>query len=239
MDERSPELVGGSRLIEQLRSAVLQAARSDARVLITGESGTGKEVATRMVHHHSDRARHPFVAINCAGVAESLLESELFGHDRGSFTGAVHDKPGLFERAHRGTLFLDEVGEMSPRMQGMLLRVLETGEIQRVGADRVATHVDVRVIAATNRNLAKRVEAGEFRLDLFYRLHVLELRTPPLRDHLEDVPELLAHFLSHYAAHYGIPTPCVDAAALARLQGYSWPGNVRQLKNLAERLVVS
>ena len=238
MDDRVPALIGSSAIIDKLKADIHQAARSDARVLITGESGTGKEVATRLIHAGSARARHPFIAINCAGLAETLLESELFGHYRGSFTGATRDKPGLLERAHLGTVFLDEVGEMSARMQGLLLRFLETGEIQRVGAERPDVRVDVRIIAATNRNLGEQVVAGAFRLDLFYRLDVLELKTPPLRERRGDIEELLAHFLGRYAEHYRVPVPPIDPDALARVQSYAWPGNVRQLKNLAERLIV-
>jgi transcriptional regulator with PAS, ATPase and Fis domain len=238
MDSRVVSLVGSSLPLQELKSDIRQAAASDARVLVVGETGTGKEVATRLIHAAGRRAAHPFVAINCAGLAETLLESELFGHNRGSFTGAVRDKPGLLERAHLGTVFFDEVGEMSSRMQGLLLRFLETGEIQPVGAERGNIRVDVRVIAATNRNLAERVAEGAFRLDLFYRLEVIELRTPALRDRREDIPELLRHFLTEYAARYQVVPPAIDPDALARLQGYSWPGNVRQLKNLVERLVV-
>ena len=182
MDTRVSRLIGTSRKVEQLRFSIQQASGSDARVLITGESGTGKEVAARLIHAQGARAAHPLVAINCAGLTETLLESELFGHQRGSFTGAVRDKPGLLEQAHHGILFLDEVGEMTPRMQGLLLRFLESGEIHRVGADQPVTRVDVRVIAATNRDLADRVATGHFRLDLLNRLKVLELRTPAVRD---------------------------------------------------------
>jgi len=238
MDSRVPRLVGQSAAFQQLRFQINQTARTDARVLITGESGTGKEVAARLIHSASARASHPLVAINCAGLAESLLESELFGHQRGSFTGAMRDKPGLVERAHLGVLFLDEVGEMSPRMQGLLLRFLETGELHRVGADQPAATVNVRVIAATNRNLAERVTSGHFRLDLFYRLNVVELLVPALRERRDDIGLLLNHFIDAFAHQYRVPTPVIAADALARVQQYHWPGNIRQLKNVAERLVV-
>ena len=238
MDIGVPRLVGRGPAFQQLRFQIDQTARTDARVLITGESGTGKEIAARLIHSASARAAQPLVAINCAGLAETLLESELFGHQRGSFTGAMRDKPGLLECAHLGVVFLDEVGEMSPRMQGLLLRFLETGELHRVGADRAATRVNVRVIAATNRNLAERVASGHFRLDLFYRLNVVQLTVPPLRERRDDIALLLHHFLDSYARQYGVRAPVVGADALARLQQYSWPGNIRQLKNVAERLVV-
>jgi transcriptional regulator with PAS, ATPase and Fis domain len=238
MDGCVSRLVGQSAVLQRLRCNIERTARTDARVLITGESGTGKEVAARLIHAGSARASRPLVAVNCAGLADTLLESELFGHQRGSFTGAMRDKPGLLERAHLGVLFLDEVGEMSPRMQGLLLRFLETGELHRVGADHAAPPVDVRVIAATNRNLAKRVASGHFRLDLFYRLNVIELTIAPLRDRRDDIALLLHFFLDAYARQYRVRAPIVGADALAALQQYSWPGNVRQLKNLAERLVV-
>jgi len=238
MDTRLPAIIGESNAVDRLRKEVDQAARSSVRVLITGESGTGKEVAARLIHARSARAFHPMITINCAGLTETLLESELFGHQRGSFTGATRDTAGLLERAHLGTVLLDEVGEMSPRMQGMLLRFLETGEIHRVGGDGPVIRLDVRVIAATNRDLAGRVASGDFRLDLFYRLDVLRLQTPALRDRPEDIAPLFSHFLGSYARRAGIGVPPVTLDALARLRHYSWPGNVRQLKNIAERLIV-
>ena len=214
------------------------AARCDTKVLITGESGVGKEVVARLIHAASGRRQFPLVTVNCAALTETLLETELFGHVRGSFTGAFRDRTGVLEQAHRGTVFMDEVGEMSPRMQGLLLRFLETGEIQRVGSERTDARVNVRVIAATNRNLVEAVAAKAFRDDLYYRLNVIQLHLPPLRDRLEDVPALLSHFLTSFAAHYGVSRPSVSSEALAIITSYGWPGNVRELKNVAERLIV-
>lgn len=232
------ELTGTSPVIRALQAEIEVAARCDAKILITGATGTGKEVTARQIHARSSRQAQPFVAINCAGIPETLLESELFGHARGSFTGAVHDRVGLLETANHGTVFLDEIGEMSLRMQALLLRFLETGEIQRVGSERSETHLDVRIIAATNRHLLQRVDAHEFRLDLFYRLNVLELHTPALRDRPEDIPALLEYFLSHYSNKYSMPAPTLTSEALRELSGGVWPGNVRELRNVAERLVV-
>src|SRR5215813_4327806 len=184
------QLIGASAPIEDLRQEIDRVARTDAKVLITGESGAGKEVVARQVYALSTRSSRPFVAVNCAGLPETLLESELFGHVRGSFTGAYRDKPGKLEIADEGTIFLDEIGEMTLRMQGLLLRFLETGEIQKVGADRTGGTVNVRVIAATNRNLRDIVAQGTFREDLFYRLNVIHLVVPPLRERREDIPSL-------------------------------------------------
>jgi DNA-binding NtrC family response regulator len=239
MFEMSLELTGTSPKIRALQEDIELAARSDAKVLITGESGTGKEVAARLIHSRSLRRAQPLVAINCAGIPETLLESELFGHERGSFTGAVRDRAGLLESGHRGTAFLDEVGEMSLRMQGTLLRFLETGEIQRVGSDRRQTKVDVRIIAATNRNLMDRVGSSEFRLDLYYRLNVIHLTTPALRDRRDDIPALLDRFLSQYTSKYHVEQPQFSPDALDAIRNYDWPGNVRELKNVAERLVIT
>ncbi len=216
---------------------LLRAARTDAKVLITGESGVGKEIAARQIHRHSARARRPLLALNCAGMPETLLESELFGHVRGSFTDAVRDKPGLLEAANGGTVFLDEVGEMSLRMQAVLLRFLETGEIQRVGAGRTLPPVDVRIVAATNRDLLRAVHEKEFRADLYYRLNVIHIVIPPLRERREDIAPLIEHFSAMYSERYGVPT-ALSAEVLARLEEYDWPGNVRELKNVIERLVV-
>jgi DNA-binding NtrC family response regulator len=213
-------------------------AGCSAKVLITGESGVGKELVARLIHQGSSRHANKFVAINCAGLPDSLLESELFGHVRGSFTGAYRDKKGWLEAAHGGTIFLDEVGEMSLRMQAMLLRFLETGEIQRVGSDRALPPLDVRVIAATHRNLAECVKDRTFREDLYYRLNVVHIEVPPLRERRGDIPVLLKHFLSMFSAAHRLPVPEIAADALQRLANYDWPGNVRELKNVAERLVV-
>jgi DNA-binding NtrC family response regulator len=224
--------------MQVVRAEIENAARCHAKVLITGESGVGKEVASRLIHHHGSRVHVPLVAINCVGIPESLLESELFGHVRGSFTGAHRDRVGLLEMAHGGTVFLDEVGEMGPRMQGLLLRFLETGEIQRVGADRMQPRLDVRVIAATNRDLLEEVERKNFREDLYYRLNVIEIAIPPLRERREDIHVLLDHYLRRHAEQHGIAPPTLSPEAIKWLVNYEWPGNVRQLRNVVERLIV-
>ena len=235
-----PLLVGRSAVIEDLRLEVERVARSDAKVLITGESGVGKEIVARAVHSDGPRQNHDFLAVNCAGLPETLLESELFGHVKGSFTGAYRDKPGKLEMAHQGTVFLDEVGEMTLRMQGLLLRFLETGELQKVGADRTASVVNVRVIAATNRSLRQLIDQGQFREDLFYRLNVIHLHIPPLRDRRTDVPDLVEHFLDKLGQKRTHTRPIVFAAdAMQILTEYAWPGNVRELENVIERLLVT
>jgi transcriptional regulator with PAS, ATPase and Fis domain len=214
------------------------AARSDAKILLTGESGVGKDVIARLIHRRSARASRAYVAINCAGVPDSLLESELFGHVRGSFTGAYRDKVGLLEQADGGTVFMDEVGEMSLRMQATLLRFLEDGVIHRVGADRNSGTVNVRVIAATNRVLAERVAAKEFREDLYYRLNVIHLLIPPLRERREDIIPLFEHFVQLYSEKYGFNGPQLAPELLTRITEYNWPGNVRELRNVVERIIV-
>jgi transcriptional regulator with PAS, ATPase and Fis domain len=231
-------LIGMSAAIDAVRKEVEFASQSDAKVLITGESGVGKEIVARLIHAGSERRHYPLVTVNCAALTESLLETELFGHVRGSFTGAFRDRTGVLEQAHRSTIFMDEIGETTARMQGLLLRFLETGEIQRVGSERTDARVNVRVIAATNRNLVDAVAAKAFRDDLYYRLNVVQLHLPPLRERLEDVPALLSHFLEIFAQRYQVPVPSLSPDALAVLVSYSWPGNVRELKNVAERLVV-
>jgi len=237
---RPPEarLIGRSEAIQRLESDIECAARSDAKVLITGETGVGKEVAARLIHQSSARSNSPLVTLNCAGLPDSLLESELFGHVRGSFTGAYRDKPGLLEMAPNGTVFLDEVGEMSPRMQVVLLRFLETGEIQRVGSDRSHTRVNVRVITATNRDLQEQIASGGFREDLYFRLNVIRLAIPPLRERSDDVPVLVQYFLSTYARQHRSEVSGVSAEAMDALVAYRWPGNVRELKNVVERMVL-
>jgi transcriptional regulator with PAS, ATPase and Fis domain len=257
-------LIGTSRAIAELQEEVQRVARSDAKVLITGESGVGKEIVARAIGAASVRARGPFVPVNCAGIPESLLESELFGHVKGSFTGAYRDKPGKLEMAAHGTIFLDEIGEMTLRMQGLLLRFLETGEIQKVGDERSAMAHNVRVIAATNRNLTDLVAQGLFREDLFYRLNVIHLVVPPLRERREDIPLLIDHFMRTFtqaagngsgaAAGPGAGARSNDERSRAAtytlvralspettdaLCAYAWPGNVRQLENVIERLVVT
>jgi DNA-binding NtrC family response regulator len=224
--------------MREIEQEIECAARSEAKVLLTGESGVGKEVVARLIHRGGRRHAAPFFAVNCAGVPDSLLESELFGHARGSFTGAHRDAKGWFEQADGGTLFLDEIGEMSARMQAALLRFLETGEIQRVGAERPERIVNVRIIAATNRNLFEQMQTQKFREDLYYRLNVIRVVIPPLRDRREDVPLLLNHFIRGYSDKHGLQPPQLLDETVERLITYSWPGNVRELKNLAERLVV-
>jgi transcriptional regulator with PAS, ATPase and Fis domain len=238
-------LIGVSGRIAELRAEIENIAASDAKVLITGESGSGKEVVARQIHAHSPRASKPFVAINCAGIPETLLESELFGHVKGSFTGAFRDKSGRLEMAQGGTMFLDEIGEMSLRMQGSLLRFLETGEIEKVGAER-ATHVgSVRVISATNRKLRDRIGEGLFREDLYYRLDVISVVVPPLREHPEDIPMLVDHFVRagvELAAKQPnaprMSVPVISPEVMSALIAYPWPGNVRELENVVERLLV-
>ena len=231
-------LIGRSDVVRAIERDIETAARSDAKVLITGETGTGKEVVARLIHRQGRRASAPLVVVNCAGLPDTLLESELFGHARGSFTGAYADKPGLLEQAPSGTVFLDEVGEMSVRMQAVLLRFLETGEIQRVGADRAHTRANVRVIAATNSLLEKAVRAGTFREDLFFRLNVVRIELPPLRERDSDIALLLDYFLGYFADAHSLPRPEIDEAALTALLTYRWPGNVRELKNVVERIVI-
>jgi transcriptional regulator with PAS, ATPase and Fis domain len=233
-----PTLIGNNPAIVAVREEIDYAARCDAKVLITGESGVGKEIVAGLIHAGSERRHSPMITVNCAAMAESLLETELFGHVRGSFTGAFRDRSGVLEQAHRGTIFMDEIGETSPRMQGLLLRFLETGEIQRVGSERMDARVNVRVIAATNRNLVDAVAAKTFRDDLYYRLNVIQLHLIPLRERLEDVPALLTHFLTLFAEQYQVPVPSITPDALAMVASYKWPGNVRELKNVAERLVI-
>ena len=230
--------IGRSDAMREVERGIACAARCDAKVLITGETGVGKEVVARLVHERSRRHRSGLVTLNCGGLPESLLESELFGHVRGSFTGAYRDRPGLLASAPNGTLFLDEVGEMSTRMQSLLLRFLESGEIQRVGADRVHIQNDVRLIAATNRNLDAEIASGAFRRDLYFRLNVIRITVPPLRERAEDIPPLVDHFLERSAAAHALPAPLLSPAAMAALCRYEWPGNVRELKNVMERLVL-
>jgi DNA-binding NtrC family response regulator len=233
------QLSGQSPETRALQQEIERVARSDAKVLITGESGVGKEIVARSIQARGPRAAHVFAPVNCAGLPETLLESELFGHVKGSFTGAYRDKPGKLETAHMGTIFLDEVGEMTLRMQGLLLRFLETGELQKVGADGSGRIVNVRVIAATNRNLREMIAQGTFREDLFYRLNVIHIVVPPLRERREDIPSLVAQFLAQFAAANRSAITSVSPAAMKALHDYSWPGNVRELENVMERLVVT
>lgn len=232
------QLTGSSTQMRDLREEITRIARSDAKVLITGESGVGKEVVACSIHSQSARSRQPFVAMNCAGLPETLLESELFGHVKGSFTGAFRDKAGKLQMADGGTVFLDEIGEMTLRMQGLLLRFLETGELQKVGADRTDIRVNVRVVAATNRDLGDLIARGLFREDLFYRLNVVHLVVPPLRQRREDIPELVTTLLERLALETGTPVRAVDPDAMRALADFDWPGNVRQLQNALERQLV-
>jgi two-component system response regulator AtoC len=237
--EGSEQLIGTSAVIAELSQEIDRIARSDAKVLITGESGVGKELVAHAIHQRSPRVARPMVAVNCAGLPETLLESELFGHVKGSFTGAYRDKQGKLEMADRGSIFLDEIGEMTLRMQGLLLRFMETGELQKVGADRIAGHVNVRVIAATNKNLRDMIVEGTFREDLFYRLNVIHLVVPPLRERREDIPGLIDYFMGRFTRNNGHPVKFISAEANKLLCEYSWPGNVRELENVIERLVVT
>jgi len=230
------QMIGKSRPMQEIYILIEKVGSTDSTVLITGESGTGKEMAARAVHLQGARRDHPFVSINCAALPENLLESELFGHVRGSFTGAVSDKKGMFELAQRGTLFLDEVGEMSPWTQVKLLRALQERKVRRVGgADEIA--VDVRIIAATNLDLKKRITEGKFREELFYRLNVISVDMPPLRKRVEDIPILIAHFLQKYCDKMGKRPKRFTPDVVGLLESYSWPGNIRELENVIERIV--
>jgi transcriptional regulator with PAS, ATPase and Fis domain len=231
-------LLGETEAVRSLHEEITYASRCDAKVLVTGESGVGKEVVARLIHANSARRRAPLITVNCAALTDTLLETELFGHVRGSFTGAYRDRQGALELAHRGTVFMDEVGETSPRMQGLLLRFLEAGEIQRVGSDAIQSRVDVRVIAATNRQLVDSVAAKTFREDLYYRLNVIHIRVPSLRERREDIPAFLDFFLDQFSRQYTVNKPTLSAPTLSLLTEYAWPGNVRELKNIVERLVV-
>ncbi|HTM05383.1 MAG TPA: sigma-54 dependent transcriptional regulator [Vicinamibacterales bacterium] len=233
------QLIGRSAETIALQQEIDRVARSDAKVLITGESGVGKEIVARAIHSRGPRATSMFAPVNCAGLPETLLESELFGHVRGSFTGAYRDKPGKLETAHLGTAFLDEVGEMTLRMQGLLLRFLETGELQKVGADGVGRAVNVRVIAATNRDLREMIRQGSFREDLFYRLNVIHIVVPPLRERRDDIALLATHFLQTFTAQNRSGIAGIAPEAMKVLVEYAWPGNVRELENVIERLVVT
>jgi two-component system response regulator HydG len=230
-------LVGSSPAFRAAMETVRQAAASNATILLLGESGTGKELVARAIHELSPRASAPFVPIDCASIPESLLESELFGHEAGAFTGATRRKEGRFERADKGTLFLDEVGEMSPAVQVKLLRAIQEGEFVRVGGTQ-PVRVDVRIVAATNRDLQQEVREGRFREDLYYRLHVVQIRLPPLRERHGDVPLLASHFLRRFAEENRREIEGFSPEALRALEAYTWPGNVRELENAIERAVV-
>jgi DNA-binding NtrC family response regulator len=230
-------IIGRNAALEDLLESVLLVAPTEVPILIQGESGTGKDLIARAIHARSSRRNHPFEAINCGALAEGVLESELFGHEKGAFTGAVARRAGLFERANTGTVFLDEVGEMSPNMQVRLLRVLETGDVMRVGGV-AGLKVNVRVVAATNRNLAESVRDGVFRQDLYYRLKGVSLFLPPLRERRDDIPLLVQHFITHANRTHHKSVRGVEPDAMKRLVEYSWPGNIRELRNVVETLVV-
>jgi transcriptional regulator with GAF, ATPase, and Fis domain len=230
--------IGESPAIREVLEDADAIAASDSKVLIAGESGVGKEVLARLIHGRSRRRARPMLTINCAGVPEGLLESEFFGHVRGSFTGADRDRQGFLEAADTGTVLLDEVGEMSLRMQGMLLRFLESGEIQRIGSERARMTVDVRIIAATNRDLLEQVRLREFREDLYYRLNIVFLVVPPLRERRDDIAPIFHHYLGLLADQMGVPRPAISPGVIAALEAHDWPGNVRELRNLVERLLL-
>ena len=234
--EGPPLILGRSSAIRALLDTIERIGSSDANVLIRGETGTGKGLVARAIHQESHRSAQPFLVLNCSAFQEHLLESELFGHEKGAFTGAVHAKPGLFEVAEGGTLVLDEVGEMSPAMQAKLLQVLDAGDLRRVGSTRTI-RVNVRILAATNKDLAQEVRAGRFRQDLHYRLNVINVSVPPLRQRKEDVPLLIEHFLHQFRLP-GRPVKMVSKEASTLLVDYPWPGNVRELANTIERLVI-
>jgi two-component system nitrogen regulation response regulator NtrX len=231
------EIVGRSAAIHALIAKIGKVAQTNARVLITGENGTGKELVARALHRQSARAKKPFVEVNCAAIPGELIESELFGHMKGSFTGAIQDRAGKFEQADGGTLFLDEVGDMSVAAQAKVLRVLEEGEVTRIGGSK-SRKVDVRVLSATNKTLEQEISAGRFREDLYYRLNVVPLHVPPLRERREDIALLVEHFLQQFARHDGVAPRAVEADAVERLAQLAWPGNVRELRNTIERLLI-
>lgn len=235
--EKKVVLIGNSSALKYIREQIQLAAKSNARVLLTGESGVGKEVIARLLHAESDRADRPFVEMNCAAIPQELIESELFGHEKGSFTGAFEAKKGKFELAHQGTLFLDEIGDMSLATQAKVLRVLETQTFQKVGGNK-NIQVDVRIIAATNKNLVEEIKKEKFREDLYFRLNVITIDIPPLRERKDDIPELADHFLEMFAADYRRQKKSITDRALKKLQFYEWPGNVRELRNFIEKMVI-
>jgi DNA-binding NtrC family response regulator len=236
-DETGWELQGVSPAMEELRQLIRKVARTQATVLIAGESGTGKELVARALYRQSPRPNAPFIKVNCAAIPENLIESEFFGHERGSFTGALNKREGRFELAHSGTILLDEVSEISPQVQAKLLRVLQERELERVGGNRTIK-VDVRVLATTNRRLEESVERKEFRQDLYFRLNVVPIHVPPLREHKEDVPFLARQFMPRFARKHGVRVRSFSDSCMAALQAHRWPGNVRELQNVIERAVI-
>ena len=235
--EKFQDIVGQSAKMQEIFTLVEKVADSDSTIIINGESGTGKGLIARAIHKNSDRKDKPFITINCGAIPENLLESELFGHVRGAFTGATSSKPGKFELANRGSVFLDEIGDMSASLQVKILRVLEEREFEQVGGSKTIT-ADVRIIAATHRDLEKLVEEGSFREDLFYRLNVIPIEIPSLRERKTDIPLLVSHFLRGFNLKNGRNVQSVTNDAMIIIKGHSWPGNVRELKNMVERLVV-
>ena len=235
--EKKWTMVGKSAKMQHLREQIRMAAASNGRVLILGESGSGKELVAHLLHENSQRAGRPFVEVNCAAIPQELIESELFGHEKGSFTGAFETKKGKFEQANNGTLFLDEVGDMSMQTQAKVLRVIETQEFQRVGGNK-NIKVDVRIISATNKELNEEVKKERFREDLYFRLNVIPMKVPPLRERPDDIPLLVEHFLEYFAAEYGQQPKKITPDAIRILQKFSWPGNIRELKNVLERIVI-
>ena len=232
-------IVGGSRVMQSLYKEVGRVATKDVDVLIQGETGTGKELIARAIYQHSHRAKAPFIAINCAAIPETLLESELFGHERGAFTGAEARRIGRFEQADQGTLFLDEIGDMTPATQVKLLRVLQNKRLQRLGGNKEEIAVDVRVIAATHHDLEAAIRHKQFREDLYYRLNVVVITLPPLRERKEDIPELVEYLLRKHAGEFGIDSPSIQPEAVACLQAQPWPGNVRELENVVRKVLLS
>jgi two-component system nitrogen regulation response regulator NtrX len=231
------ELVGKSQVMKALQETIRRVARSDSTVLISGDSGTGKELIARLIHQQSARSQNRFVQVNCAAIPDELIESELFGHEKGSFTGAYEKKIGKFESAHRGSIFLDEIGDLSLKAQAKVLRVLEEGEVQPVGSPEIK-NVNVRVIAATNKDLEEEIRKGNFREDLYFRLHVVPIHSPSLRERKEDIPLLIDHFIAYFSEENNYRKKAFSAAALQLLRDYSWKGNVRELRNLVERLLI-
>lgn len=234
---RVQEMIGESAPIKKIKETIEKVAPTDARILITGENGVGKELVARWIHEKSNRSSGPIVEVNCAAIPTELIESELFGHEKGSFTSAIKQRIGKFESANGGTLFLDEIGDMSANAQAKVLRALQEGKITRVGADKDIS-VDVRVIAATNKDLLKEVEAKNFRLDLYHRLSVILIHVPSLNERRDDIPMLVDQFLTDICSDYGIAKKVIDADAITLLQQYNWTGNIRELRNVVERLVI-
>jgi two-component system, NtrC family, nitrogen regulation response regulator NtrX len=231
------QMVGDSLAIKLVMAAVGRAAPTNATVLIQGESGVGKELVARTIHRNSLRSRERFVQVNCAAIPEELIESELFGHEKGSFTGATEKQVGKFEQADRGTIFLDEIGDMSAKTQAKVLRVLQEGEVERLGSARTIK-VDVRVIAATNKNLEEEIDKGTFREDLYFRLAVIPIHVPPLRDRPEDIPLLVRHYMDYFSRENNTRPRRITQAALDALQRYRWKGNIRELRNMVERMII-